>query len=183
MDNTKRHYFIAIEIDSEIKKWLFTIQQAVKDQFYYKNWVDQNDFHITLHFFGAIEQSILHDVADQLEQLKNHSFSAKISGLSTFGSVSRPRVLWMEVEKVPELLQLHSDIQQIVGEYVMIDKRPYTPHITIAKKWASDQSLTNTAILEQRTGEKVLEVNRIVIYEIHPEKKQKYQIWRQFELK
>ncbi|WP_208585828.1 RNA 2',3'-cyclic phosphodiesterase [Gracilibacillus suaedae] len=181
--NTTRHYFIAVEIDHEIKKWLFQNQQKLKDDFHYKNWVDQNDFHITLHFFGAIDRTKLNRVADQLQRLDNQAFTVEIGGLSTFGSANKPRVLWIEVEKHPDLVQLHHDIQQIVGKYVTIDKRPFTPHITLAKKWASEQQLQNKAILNQPTGEKHLHINKVVIYEIHPEKKQKYQIWQQIELK
>ncbi|WP_163581679.1 RNA 2',3'-cyclic phosphodiesterase [Gracilibacillus saliphilus] len=181
--NTTRHYFIAVEIDYETKKWLYQIQQRLKTDFHYKSWVDQNDFHITLHFFGAIDRTMLNRVADQLQQLDNRAFTVKIAGLSTFGSVNKPRVLWVGVEKHPSLVQLHQDIKQIVGKYVQIDKRPFTPHITLAKKWASEQQLQNKAILNQPTGEKQLHINKVVIYEIHSEKKQKYQIWQQFELK
>ncbi|SFM09469.1 2'-5' RNA ligase [Gracilibacillus orientalis] len=183
MNNKNKHYFIAVEIDTETKKWLYQLQQTLKNDFYYKNWVDKNDFHITLHFFGAIERSTLNHVANQLEQLDPKAFTAEIGGLSTFGSANKPRVLWIGVENKPALVQLHHEIQQIVGQYVPIDKRAFTPHITLAKKWASEQQLQHNTILNQPTGEKYLHVNKVVIYEIHPEKKQKYQIWRQFELK
>ncbi|MGP4041534.1 RNA 2',3'-cyclic phosphodiesterase [Gracilibacillus sp. D59] len=183
MCNMNRHYFIAVEIDTETKKWLYQIQQKLTEDFHYKNWVDQNDFHITLHFFGAITKSILNEIATQLERLDNQAFTVEITKLSTFGSANKPRVLWMGVEKDPKLLQLHQDIQQIVGKHVPIDKRSFTPHITLAKKWASEQQLQNKTILNQPTEKKHLYVNKVVIYEIHPEKRQKYQIWRQFELK
>ncbi|QGH35370.1 RNA 2',3'-cyclic phosphodiesterase [Gracilibacillus salitolerans] len=183
MNNINKHYFIAVELNTETKKWLYQIQQKIKEDFHYKNWVNQNDFHITLHFFGAINKSKLYRIVEQVEQLNNEAFTAEIGDLSTFGSPDRPRVLWVGVKNNSALSQLHYDVQQIVAKYVPIEKRTFTPHITLAKKWASEQQLQHQSILNQPTGVKQLHVNKVVIYEIHPEKKQKYQIWRQFELK
>ncbi|MDX8047469.1 RNA 2',3'-cyclic phosphodiesterase [Gracilibacillus sp. S3-1-1] len=183
MNQKQKHYFIAIELDAKTKKWLYDNQQAIKHHFHFKNWVEEEDFHITLHFFGAVESSLLHTIGEELKQLTNQSFPLKLVGLSTFGLANKPRVLWVGVEKTPLLIQLHADIIQIVERYVPIDKRPFRPHITLGKKWSSDHPLTDLDILHYPTGEHLTNVNSIVIYEIHPDKQQKYQVWRHYQLK
>ncbi|SHN04307.1 RNA 2',3'-cyclic phosphodiesterase [Gracilibacillus kekensis] len=183
MKDSNNHYFIAVKLDDKTKEWIHDIQKTCRDTFDFKQWVDPNDFHITMHFFGAIAQKTLTQIASDLEQITvRNSFSLEIGQLSTFGQSLKPRVLWIGVSNTPELTSLHHEVQTVIGQYVNTDKRSFTPHITLAKKWANTHTI-NKENINFTTKTKEIKINEIVIYEIHPDKKQKYLIWDQFKLK
>ncbi|WP_058307053.1 RNA 2',3'-cyclic phosphodiesterase [Gracilibacillus massiliensis] len=182
MKKANKHYFIALKIDEKTKKWIYDIQKSCKDTFDFKTWVEPNDFDITLHFFGAISKQQLIKIANDLEQITiKKSFTLEIDQLSTFGPTIKPRVLWLGVSTTPTLKSLHNQIQTIVGHYGNIDKRTFTPHITLAKKWASKNTIDKGNI-NFTTKTREIKITELVIYEIHPDLKQKYQVWCEFKL-
>ncbi len=138
--------------------------------------MNPQDFHITLHFFGSISQEKLILISKQLEQITNQKeFTLEIGQLSTFGQPLKPRVLWLGVAYQTALTSLHQSVQHIVGQFTVADKRKFIPHITLGKKWASNNQL-NRETINMNTEKKVIQINKIAIYEIHPEETQKKHI-------
>ncbi|UOQ47098.1 RNA 2',3'-cyclic phosphodiesterase [Gracilibacillus caseinilyticus] len=176
-----RHYFIALELDHSAKDWLYQIQQRLVPHVSYKQWVHPDDFHITLQFLGSVTEKTLLAIRTQLEKINVAPFMIEIGGLATFGKADMPRVLWVGVEKSDSILQLHQHVTTAISPYVKINERTYTPHITLAKKWATATPILNKQVLLEPTGSKKVTITKLVIYKINPEKKPKYHVWRQFE--
>ncbi|GAB2554228.1 RNA 2',3'-cyclic phosphodiesterase [Gracilibacillus alcaliphilus] len=175
-----KHYFIAIALDKATKAWLYEIQKQLIPWFSYKHWVEKDDFHITLHFFGAIEQETLTTIADRLEKMQQQPFVLKIGGLSYFGLQERPRVLWMQMESNEALQTLHEIVQTIIGRHIPIQQKHFIPHITIAKKWADPAIRCSSNVWNIAMETKQVTIDTITIYEIHPDKRPRYQVWKSF---
>lgn len=94
-------------------------------------WLPASSWHITLHFLGA---TLLDEVRAALERVRSVPFTARIRDIRTFGSKTRPRVLWAGVPMTPELTALHSAVGlALSGAGFEVDKRPYIPHVSLAK--------------------------------------------------
>lgn len=80
-------------------------------------------------------------VTDRLEEISSRiePFEIRVNGLGTFGS----KVIYVRVEKSPELRRLHSLLLEGLEEYIecISDKyegQNYTPHLTVAEKLATE---------------------------------------------
>lgn len=120
--------FTALEIPEDICDTLIDLERPIPGA----SWVDADDLHITLRFFGDVSDELAHDIADLLDTTPSDAFAMRIAGLGTFGA--EPRLLYAGVEPSPALESLaraHDRIARSLG--LPKDKRPWKPHITLAR--------------------------------------------------
>ncbi|MFD1851159.1 RNA 2',3'-cyclic phosphodiesterase [Oceanobacillus bengalensis] len=183
------HYFIAILLPEELQEYFSIWQSVLREKLPYKQWYNKRDFHITLKFLGAVDNDKLQELDKKLQGIKMlNAFHVNVGSIGTFGNPKTPRVLWSGVEKTDTLSQL----AQIVEEYAVQlgfskENRAYTPHITLAKKWAGNQVTRYDEILSEMknkytTKEKML-VHEVILFQIHPNREQKYEIIRRYPLR
>lgn len=127
------HYFFAIPIPSNIKEQLFQWRLHYERQLSFRTWIHKDDYHITLAFLGEATTALS---AFQLEDVPVSRFSLGIQGLYTFGMEHRPRILWAGVQHSSEIITLQTYVQDVCEKLgYQLDKRPFQPHITLAKRW------------------------------------------------
>lgn len=181
------HYFLAIPIPEKGKAALEDWSERVQPlPFEYKEWVDKEDFHMTLKFYGGVESERLIPLTEEIHRLCTtlSSFPMKGKGVGTFGKPHSPRVLWAGVESDPALFQLQEQLDLLSDQHGFgRENRPYRPHITIAKKWVEGTLGKDRlpALPDAFLSEWV--VDRFHLYTIHPTKKPKYEIVDTFCLK
>lgn len=96
-------------------------------------WVDTENYHLTLRFFGDIEGHVADEIANALDRIERPSFQLTLTGIGVFGS-KKPRVLWAGVAASPELNALQSEIDRICRRLgVSADPRKFSPHVTLAR--------------------------------------------------
>lgn len=61
-----------------------------------------------------------------------------------------------------------------------VEKRPFHPHMTIARKWNADDPYEKQAPLRKEPY--VMEVSRITLFEIRPKEAPRYHAIKQFTL-
>lgn len=61
-----------------------------------------------------------------------------------------------------------------------VEKRPFHPHMTIARKWNADHSFAEQAPLRKEPY--VIEVSYMTLYEIRPSETPRYHAIKQFAL-
>ena len=178
------HYFIGIELDSSAKEKVAEIKQPWADDFSFKQWTHKEDVHITLAFLGAVED---HSI-EQYQTLLNETVSdlsrteVEINQINYFGRPDSPRILWIgpDEEDKKNLQPIYNTVQQIVERAGgQIEKRPYSPHITLAKKWQGNHAFQ----LPQEMDSFRLSVASVCLFKIHPAKKPKYEIITRIPLK
>ncbi|MCD7032705.1 RNA 2',3'-cyclic phosphodiesterase [Metabacillus sp. GX 13764] len=139
------HYFFAIRIPYGISQ---NMQAELKrDNLSFKNWVHPADYHITLAFLGnPPSDSILNELAAKLKKEKwEMPFSLSIKGTGTFGPEQKPRIFWAGTEHSEELMVLQNKVYKASLEAgFQLDKKPFCPHITLARKWASEKNFKET---------------------------------------
>ena len=107
------YYFIAILLPNYIKEFLSKWQLSLRKSFTYRQWVHQEDFHITLKFLGPIQDKDLPFTINYLNIVRHvQSFSLYIGSLGSFGHRNRPRVLWAGVQLMDHLTSLQALIEE-----------------------------------------------------------------------
>lgn len=181
--SVERHYFFAIDIPDDvalqIDKWCRKLNREC-----FRNWVHPKDYHITLAFLGAIKSEGLKDSLTQAISSVVQAcqpFSLTITGVSTFGEPTSPRVCWLGVEESSSLQQLRERVYEVCKTYgFQLDKRPFTPHITIARKWVGQTKYQPKQQIDV-TGQAFL-VKDIYLFETHPNMTPKYKRIEAFQM-
>ncbi|MFS1511476.1 RNA 2',3'-cyclic phosphodiesterase [Chengkuizengella sp. SCS-71B] len=170
------HYFLAIPLSRDIKSLLYAFTTSLKKgKIQFKQWVSQEDYHITLCFLGPSSVQQLEILDSHIQQItsKYAPFSLKLSDIRTFGLTNTPRVLWVNVLTGEELFDMQKKVKEAcktVG--FRLDERPYTPHITLAKRWSGDSLFQINQMPSLNTMDWIC--NKIILYQVDPRRKPRY---------
>lgn len=184
----KHHYFYAVKLPSEVKDFLNEWMDNHKEEFPFKNWVHPEDYHITLAFLGYVEEDMLKNSIEATNEILagQQSFILTLNRLGTFGAAKSPRIFWADVKSSDALMEVQKKVyENCIKMGFELDKKAFRPHITLARKWASDQSF-NEDSLKSITVEGdtySFQVKEIVLYESHVEETPKYKEIAVFPLK
>lgn len=137
--------FIAINLPTEIKEKLIIFEKKWPELKQSTRWLKKENFHLTLLFLGLLnenETSKLIPIVKKISQFQK-PFSLKFKKICYGPSgIIPPRLIWLELQKEPELLKLAESIQEETnksGILKRIEKREFSPHITLARinawKW------------------------------------------------
>uniref|UniRef100_UPI003D1C3853 RNA 2',3'-cyclic phosphodiesterase n=1 Tax=Kroppenstedtia sanguinis TaxID=1380684 RepID=UPI003D1C3853 len=174
-------FFIAIPLPDVQKEMLAGFCEFLGEQWSFKKWVHPADYHLTVRFLGACS---LHQVQVVQQILKKLSFRLQpfrlsLEGIGQFGVPTRPRILWAGVKgDLEELHRLYSDVTQALEPLgYPREKRPYHPHITLAKKYRlhdfPHQTLDDQ--LPPYLDRSSWTVEELVLYETHMDRSPMYQ--------
>lgn len=121
--------FLAIELSDEAKGEIFRIGNVLrKSNLFQGNFVDVDNLHLTLKFFGEIIEKETKMIYDVLKQIEFPKFSCKLGKLGFFGD----RVLWIDIEDNGNMKKLHDIIDKKLGDFFETDER-FHNHVTIAR--------------------------------------------------
>lgn len=179
------HYFIGVPMSDQVRSCLKDWQEQLKKDLQYGVWTHELDFHITLKFLGAVEEDKLSILQQQLEDIKVPSFEMEVGTLGYFGNPRQPRVVWAGAEKHDQLLTLQKEVESHCEKVGFpVEKRPYNPHVTLAKKWRGEKQLDQKleALYDHLDGKEKITVDHFVIFKIHPQSDQKYEVVQRFPL-
>ncbi|MGY6708021.1 MAG: RNA 2',3'-cyclic phosphodiesterase [Rhizobiaceae bacterium] len=96
-------------------------------------WVDGENYHITLRFFGDIEGHVADEIANALDRIRRPAFTISLSGVGAFGG-KKPHALWAGVSASPDLFTLQSEIERKCQRLGLpADPRKFVPHVTLAR--------------------------------------------------
>jgi RNA 2',3'-cyclic 3'-phosphodiesterase len=120
--------FTGIEIPEDIRETLSALETPIPGA----SWIDEDDLHLTLRFFGDVSPRQRTDLLDLLETLTADAFNLKIAGLGTFGA--QPTALYASIESAPALDALARATDRVArGAGLPAAKRPFKPHVTLAR--------------------------------------------------
>ena len=96
-------------------------------------WVEARNLHITLRFFGEVEEGLAAEIHETLAGLRAPAFALSLDGFGTFGR-TKPNHLWAAVERAPGLLHLQARVETAVARLGLPPEgRKYLPHVTLAR--------------------------------------------------
>jgi 2'-5' RNA ligase len=96
-------------------------------------WIDVENYHITLRFFGDVEGHTADEIANALDRVRRPAFQLALSGVGQFGG-KKPHAVWAGVQPSAELNALNGEIERICQRLGLpADARKFTPHVTLAR--------------------------------------------------
>lgn len=183
--NENAHFFIAVPIPQYIQSYLSNLSENLKQDFTYKTWTYEGDFHITLSFLGSATKEQIQQINYELSDLTIAAFNLQLNHLGTFGKKSGPRVLWAGIFSQPLLNECQNQVSICTAKAGFpVEDRPYNPHITLGKKWVG-RSLDNLGeVLHQYELDQDMQwwVDDICLYQINLNKKPKYEVIGRYTL-
>lgn len=135
-------------------------------------WVTSGNLHLTLKFLGDVREDHLEAIKAGLQAAVRDqpAFEIGIEGLGMFPDASKPRAVWLGIQGAAPLTQIHHQLDQALQEEVTRpEKRPFSPHLTIARVRQSASRETTRQIGETLSQFKVdslgtLKVETIQLY-------------------
>ena len=129
--------FIALEMHERLQRHLDGVIRQVALLFPGVRWVDASGIHLTLAFLGELEDAQLAEAMAASAEAVCHvpTFTYRLSRLGIFGSPNQPRVIWMGIDEPTGLLtNVHRTLNQALEKRgFVVDKRPFSPHFTLAR--------------------------------------------------
>ncbi len=121
------------------------------------NWVDPENLHITLKFFGDTPGKTEGDIITALREAASgiSAFSLRLSGFGTFGNRQMPKVIWVAAESGGRLEGLYDAINNNIGPLgYHPDRKHFVPHLTIGRiKHINRQDTLENLIEQHRDSE------------------------------
>lgn len=127
--------FLAIDLDDGLKPKINKIIKQFKQIDAKIRYVELNNMHLTLKFFGEIGTDGLelleNKIADVVSEFK--PFNIKIKGCGAFPNYSHIKVIWIGIDEDSIIKELHDNLD---GEFVKLgfgkDKN-FSTHLTIGR--------------------------------------------------
>lgn len=124
--------FVAIEIPAEIKKQLVGSWEHAG-----LRPISIENMHLTLAFLGEANLGAVTEALGQLQSSRRR-LELETTTWGTFPRTSSARVLWVGVSGGAELLDLVARIRRAADSVAPhMDRKPFSPHITLARAQAS----------------------------------------------
>lgn len=180
--------FIAIKIQPNEK--VLELLRYFKNQFPNDkiNWVDTENFHLTLRFMGETTREQLYDLVDRLEKVCSgkKKFNLSLKGTGYFKSKSQPRVLFIKIEAIEELQLFVQGIEKaVVTCGFKAEQKTFKPHITLGRiKHIENRSRFFSLLDEMPTVDyQDIEVGEIILFQsILKRTGPEYRLIQKFEL-
>jgi 2'-5' RNA ligase len=129
--------FLALEFPASISEKIAGYIKSLQNVSPKTRWVDPRKAHLTLKFFGSLEQEALDRIATALAPLFSSfaPFRLTLNGAGGFPKLFRPRVIWVGLGAEKEHLK---GLQQAVEETlfplgIAREERPFHPHLTLGR--------------------------------------------------
>jgi 2'-5' RNA ligase len=129
--------FLAIELPKTILKKIEEVQGDLRSSHADVRWVSPEKIHLTLKFFGNIDESKTEPIVKSIEgPIRTVSpFSIKVRGVGAFPHFKNPRVIWMGLVDGKEVLISLQKILETEFEKIGFEQeeRPFHPHLTLGR--------------------------------------------------
>ncbi len=166
-----KRIFIAIDISEEARQKAAEYAAKLRHSFsgVRIGWEQPEKLHQTLKFLGNVSERQVGAVQKALARVAVSfpGFKANLTDTGVFPAKGRPRILWIGVEADSNLAAIADQAEaecRLLG--FRSDKRPFRPHLTIARLREPSRSADVVAQhLANRFEPVTFEVREIVIYE------------------
>ncbi len=134
------------------------------------NWVDLQNLHLTLKFFGdtapLMEENIIRVLGAAADNAG--AFSFDLEGCGSFGPPKTPRVVWIGASRASGLVKLYDEVNKQLKPYGYVPEKPnYVPHLTLGRI-KSIQNLNlfkQMLVVYQNTHFGHIDINRFFLYQ------------------
>ena len=158
--------FLAVELSSDVREKLFSLQQQLKTTLPPINWVRPESIHLTLKFLGYVEPSVVSQLLSALEPIgeKHAPFSVDVQGLGVFPQVKHPRIFWVGLTGNTQALQdLVFEIEAALEPLGFPpEEKAYHPHLTLARI-KRENAKVGSALIQMRALESDQHLGTLIV--------------------
>jgi 2'-5' RNA ligase len=130
-------------------------------------WVNPENIHITLKFFGETQEKRIPEISRVLKEVasSHKPFASELVNVGIFGSSYAPKVIWFGIENAEPLKKLGADVLQSLEPIGWeVDRQNFVPHLTVGRiKEIPDKQLFQK-IIDQH---KKIRMHDIQVSEFH----------------
>ena len=162
--------FLAIELPRTILKKIEGVQKDLKASNADVRWVHPEKIHLTLKFFGAVEESKIEAIARSIDEPVRTTFPflLKARGVGAFPNLKNPRVIWMGLVDDEEILSSFQKRLETEMEKAGVEpeERPFRPHLTLGRVNSSRGKNELAARIDPRREEEFgsFQVEKVVLF-------------------
>lgn len=121
--------FAALEVPPEIGQDLVRRQQGLPGA----RWSPPDNLHITLRFFGELQEPVAADLDAELARVRVEPFDVALEGVGSFGEGRQLSAVWAGVRESEALRLLAARCDSAARRAgLKSDARVYRPHVTLA---------------------------------------------------
>lgn len=140
----KTRSFLAILLPADAKKIIHQVSSGLRQLPVDVKWVEEENYHLTLKFFGSLTTDEIQRVHDTLNRLtpQMEQFTLSYGGGGVFPNLKQPRVIWVGLTgEVEKLSRLHAKIEEkLFTAGFPKEEKKFRPHLTIGR-FRSDSNL------------------------------------------
>ena len=127
--------FLAIDLDDELKPKINKIIREFKQIDANIKYVDLQNLHFTLKFFGDIDTEGIDLISQKIENVIKdfNSFTIKIKGCGAFPNKNRIKVIWVGLDEDEILKDLHDKLDKEFNSIGFDLDRKFSSHLTIGR--------------------------------------------------
>jgi RNA 2',3'-cyclic 3'-phosphodiesterase len=127
--------FLAIDPGEECRRSLLGALAGVRDAASGVRWVQDDKLHVTLAFFGEVEEKLIDQIRDATAEVvaRHARFPATISGSGVFPDWRRPRVVWVGLHDGDRLIELGKNLGKMCASLGFPPDHPFRAHLTIGR--------------------------------------------------
>ena len=127
--------FLAVELPDALRQDLAALQATLRESGADVKWVEPANLHVTLKFFGEIDDTRIPSLSAALEPVLRPivPFPIRFGGLGAFPSSASPRVIWVGISSgVEALVALARAVEGACASCGFPpDTHPFAAHLTI----------------------------------------------------
>ena len=162
--------FLAIELPGPILRKIGEVQGDLRSTYAEVRWTNPEKIHLTLKFFGNIEESRIDSIFKSIEEPldKTSPFSLKVRGVGAFPHLKNPRVIWVGLVDEGEVLtslqkQIEAQLEKIGFQP---ENRPFHPHLTLGRMKSSRGKGDLVERMERHREEEFgdFQVGRVILF-------------------
>ena len=128
--------FIAIELEEEVKDHLAEAQAEAQKLCKKGNYTPKENFHITLHFLGEIEEDDMEYLQDAMYETarRNRPFTLTLDKIGFFPRGNKG-IMWAGIERNNHLQRLFSTLEKSLEQQGFArERKGLSPHITLGRE-------------------------------------------------
>jgi RNA 2',3'-cyclic 3'-phosphodiesterase len=134
--------FVGIELDQDVRAAAASAAERIRARLKRARadvnvrWVDPDNLHVTLWFIGDVRDDRATEVQGVLQaRFDTPAFKVRVNGCGAFPPSGPLRVFWLGlVDGLEPIRRVHAELRdRLVAIGCEEEKRPYSPHLTIAR--------------------------------------------------
>lgn len=127
--------FLAIDVDEDLKAKMYRIVKEFKQIDARIKYVELENLHLTLKFFGDIDIEGIDLLSSKIENVVSNfdKFTVKIKGCGAFPNTNRIKVIWLGLDEDAIVKQLHDELDKEFVKLGFDKDRKFSTHLTIGR--------------------------------------------------